>query len=229
MIAALSLFLSAVMAVTPAPRDVLIAKMILTEVAQDGAVQPSASRADAGQCRRFQVNAFASAADGFRLDEYPLEALFLPSMHASAGETGRTEGVAWLMPARSTGNAFEEIARFDQVSGRTAREDREAALAFLSCIKAGDVLQMVATFSGGSRGTHTLMFTRPYDARNGKLYWADSNFDNRVVGGVKMGVMHAYQCWPVDSMIDWLVTDRGNGATLYRVVETGIVQAGTAE
>ncbi|MDR0929316.1 MAG: hypothetical protein LBM74_06320 [Oscillospiraceae bacterium] len=217
MITALCLLLSAAIGAAPLPADALTARLILTQVAQDGAYQRSESRTDPGQCRRFQANGFAKVAAGYELAEYPGVPLYLPEQHADEDEVKRALGTCWGMPAASTGNAFVEVASFDFKSSRTTAQNRQAAEEFLSHVRAGDILQMVATYQSGGRGTHTLLFTRPYDARRASLHWVDSNFDNRRVDGVRYGYVHAYQERTVADLAKWISAEYGNGATLYRV------------
>ncbi len=219
MIGALSVLLSAMMAVTPAPRDTLLAEMILLEVSREDVSNPSATRQDAGQCRRFQINSFAEAAEAYRLAGYPDVELYLPSEHATQAVSGRPVGACWDMPDTATGNAFVEVARYDYDASLSQRENLQAAREFLTNVRAGDQLQMLATYSSGGRGTHTLMFTQPYDPRSDMLYWADSNFANRMVDGVKYGVVRGYQSWPLNEVAGWISAEGGNGATLYRLTD----------
>lgn len=219
MIAALSLLLSAALAFTPAPRDFLAAEMILTEIAQDGTLRRSETIADEGQCRRFQATSFASAAQGYRLAGHPDVPLYLPTAHAERAVSGRQVGACWDMPDASTGNAYVEAARFDYDRDKTLGENKRAARAFLAQALAGDVLQLFATYASGGRGTHTVLMTRPFDPRSGMLYWADSNFANTLVDGVRFGYVRAWQQWPLEEVVTWLTTDLNNGATLYRISE----------
>lgn len=215
MITALCMLLCATMATTPLPRDALVAELILIEVAQHGEMNKSASMRDAGQCRRFQANAFEQAAAGYRLPEYPDVALYLPMDHAA--DSDRPTGSCWDMPDAATGNAFEEVARFDYDPELTPRENRAEAAVFLSQVRAGDMMQMLARYSSGGRGTHTILFTRPYDPRTGMLYWADSNFSNTRIDGVRYAYVRANQTWTVEEVARWLGSEGNNGATLYRV------------
>lgn len=224
MIAALCVLLSAVMAVTPAPKDTLTARMILVEVVQDGESRPSANRTDAGQCKQFQINSFAQASAGYVLAEHPDATLYLPYEHNDRDATGRPTGAAWDMPGPETGNAFVEVAYFEYDKDLTKRENIAVAKAFLSQVRAGDFLQMQATYSSGGHGTHTLMFTRPYDPRLPTLYWSDSNFANRLVGGVRYGVAMAYQAWPLEEVAGWISADWYHGATLYRLSDDIVVR-----
>ena len=217
MITALCLLLSAVLACTPAPGDTLKAKLILTEVARNNEANPGRLRTDAGQCRRFQAESFAAASEGYRLAGYPGAILHLPEAHADPAVSGRFLGVAWDMPGPETGNAFLEAARYDYDPRLSDKANREAAIAFLAQARAGDILQMVGTYSTGGRGTHTLLITRPYDPRLQTLYWADSNFSFRVVDGETLAVVRAYQQRAVDEVVGWLTANNGNGATLYRL------------
>lgn len=216
MITALCLLLSAAMAVTPAPRDMLTAEMILIEVAQDGQQSPSGSQRDHGQCKRFQIDSFAEASKGYQLAAYPGVELFLPSEHAPVEESGRPVGTCWHMPGAAEGNAFEEVARFDLNRDLTQRENEALARAFLCQVRAGDVVQMLARYTSGGRGTHTILITQPYDARDAYLYWADSNFANTLVEGERYGIVRARQRWAFEEVVGWLVADWHNGATIYR-------------
>jgi len=217
MITALCLLLSAAMAYTPLPADAITARMILIEVALHDGVKQSGSPKDPGQCKRFQANAFAEAAAGFMLAAYPDAELYLPMEHADPKNSGRFLGVCWDMPGPETGNAFEEIARFDADPNGTKAGNTKAAKAFLAQARAGDILQVVGTYIPSGRGTHTLMFTRPYDPRSNTLYWADSNFGSRIVNEIKYGVVRAYQQRSLDEVAGWLTAQEGNGATLYRI------------
>jgi len=217
--ALMSVLLCAAMAFTPAPRDFLSAEMILAEAALHGEMERSGSPADAGQCRRFQVNVFAEAAGPYRLADYPDAALFLPADHAPSDVSGRPVGACWDMPDASMGNPFVEAARFDLDPGRTPAQNKAAARAFLTELRAGDLVQMLARYSSGGRGTHTFLVTRPCDPRTGMLYWSDSNFANTLIDGVRYGYVRAYQAWPFEEVVGWLVSDGNNGATLYRLRE----------
>lgn len=221
MIAALCLLLSAMMAaapLAPSAQETLTAQMLLAEIARDGTTNRSSGINYAGQCKRFQVDTFEMVASGYQLALYPGATLFMPLEHAEEKITGRPVGTCWDMPDPSTGNAFVEIARFDYDQTVSQKENLEAARRFLQGVQAGDVMQMLATFSGGTaRGTHTLMFTRPYDPRLQKLYWVDSNLDNYRVEGVRYGIAHAYQQRDLEEVASWLAWDWHNGATLYRI------------
>lgn len=222
MITALCMVMSAMMAFTPAPRDMIPAQMILIEVAQDGDMHKSSSFTAHGQCKRFQFDTFAEVAPAYMLEDYPGVELFLPHDHASVEESGRPVGTCWTMPPASQGNAYAEVARYDYDRSLTKRENEQLARAFLQQVQAGDMLQMLARYSSGGRGTHTVMITRPYDPRLSNIYWADSNFANTRIDGVRYGYVRAYQSWPLEEMVDWLVADWHNGATIYRLHE-GIV------
>jgi hypothetical protein len=225
MISALCLLLSAAIGAAPLPAEALTARLILTQVAQDGAFQPSELRTDPGQCRRFQASGFAQAAAGYALADFPGATLYLPEAHADEDDTGRALGTAWQMPDAATGNAFTEVASYDYKSSLSAKENRQAAEDFLKNVRAGDMLQMVASYQSGGRGTHTLLFTRPYDPRLDTLHWVDSNFDNRRVDGVRYGYVHAYQERALSELAGWIAAEFGNGATLYRL-RTDVVARG---
>ncbi len=223
MISALCVLLSMMMAVTPPvaqPESLLTAKLILAEVARDGEENRSSGIDHAGQCKRFQADTFAFVSTGYRLSSFPEAALYMPLGHEKPEVSGRPVGTCWEMPDPSTGNAFAEAARFDYDRALTPKQNLEAARAFLRQVRAGDVLQMLATFSNGTqRGTHTLLFTRPYDPRLSTLYWVDSNLDNHRVDGIRYGFAHAYQQRAFEDVAAWLAWDENNGATLYRVRE----------
>lgn len=217
MITALCVLLSAALAFTPAPRDALMARLILYEVSRHGVMNRSDSPSQPGQCRRFQVDAFARVSGGFQLASYPDAQLYLPAEHAPWEETGRTVGACWQMPDPSTGNAFVQAAAFDYDRDLTQRQNEAEAQIFLRQARAGDVVQLMATYDSGGRGTHTILITRPFDPRDGMLYWADSNFANTEIDDVRYGFVRAYQQWPLSEVAAWLAQDMGNGATLYRL------------
>lgn len=217
MITALCVLLSAVMAVSPPTNGELVARMMLTEIVQDGEMNRSQDLDDPGQCKRFQVNTFAEVSGPFILSGYPETVLFMPPDHAPKADTGRTVGTAWNMTDAETGNAYDEVARFDYDTTKTEKENLQDALLFLTNIRAGDQLQMLGRYTSGGRGTHTLMFTRPYDPRSDYLYWSDSNFATRRIDGIRYGIVRPFQAWKVSECAGWLASDWGNGATLYRL------------
>lgn len=217
MITALCLALSAALSFTPTPSDMIPARMILIEVAQHGNMDRSDSYSAHGQCKRFQYDTFAEIAPDYCFADYPDVTLFMPHDHASEEESGRSVGKAWTMPDASEGNAFVEVAQFDYDPTLPKEENQRLAREFLTNIQAGDVMQMLARYNSGGRGTHTIMFTRPYDPRLENLYWADSNFANTRIDGHRYGYVRAYQCWQIEEVVDWLTKDWTNGATLYRV------------
>ncbi len=217
MISALCILLSASLGFTPTPADTLRARTILVELAQHNEESRSMDVNDHGQCRRFQADSFAKAAEGFTLSEYPGVTLYLPLDHAKQEVSGRPAGTCWDMPDASTGNAFVEAARFEFDAALPEGENVAVALEFLTNVRAGDMLQMVGRYNSGGRGTHTLMFTQPYDPRSEYLYWSDSNFANRRVDGIRYGSVRAYQRWTLREVAGWLASEGNNGATLYRL------------
>ena len=220
MTVALSWLLSAALAISPVsvtPRDTLIAELILIEFAENGQMARSGGPQHHGQCKRFQVDCFEKVAGNYMLAGYPDVLLFMPLDHADKKISGRPTGTCWDMPDPSTGNAFVEAARYDVDRTLSVKENQALAREFLTQARAGDILQMVASYASGGRGSHTLMFTRPYDARLENLYWIDSNFANRRIDGLRYGIVRAYQEWPVDEVARWLGKDWNNGATLYRL------------
>ena len=94
----LSAALAAMMALSPAgdsiaPREKIIARMMLIEVMQDGDMSRSTGNQYHGQCRRFQSDSFLDAAQGFALKDSPELALSLPIDHMPAEESGRPVGL----------------------------------------------------------------------------------------------------------------------------------------
>jgi len=222
MTAAVSFMLSIALAVSPVtanPREMLIAEFILIEFTEDGQMARSGGPQHHGQCKRFQVDMFAKVAGNYMLNSYPDAELYMPLDHADKEITGRTSGTCWDMPDASTGNAFVEAARYDVDRTLSVKENQRIAREFLTQVQAGDILQMVASYQSGGRGSHTLLFTRPYDPRLAYLYWIDSNFANRRIDGLRYGIVKAYQEWPVDEVAKWLGQDWNNGATIYRLSE----------
>lgn len=217
MITALCLLLSAAMAATPPPQSDLVAKMILTEVVQNGESNRASGIQFHGQCKRFQWDTFAEVSPDFMLAAYPDAELTMPLNYSTDRATSRPEGAMWEALDPSEGNAYIEVARFDNDPSKTKKENAEVALSFLRNVRAGDQLQILGRYSSGGRGNHSLMFTRPYDPRSEYLYWADSNFSNKRIDGVLYGNVRAFQQWKVEEVIGWLTADGNNAATLYRL------------
>lgn len=220
----LSAALAAMMAFSPAsdsiaPREKLIARMTLVEVMQDGEMNRSTGNQYHGQCRRFQADSFSEAAQGFALRSSPELVLSLPIDHMPAEDSGRPVGIVWSLPQDGMVCAYEAVAVFDYDPSISAKRNRQAARDFLTNVRAGDVLQMIGVFSSGARGTHTLMFSQPYDPRDDSLYWIDSNFSNTLVDGVRYGYVRARQSWPINDLVSWFAADERTGATLYRLRE----------
>ena len=220
----LSAALAAMMALSPAgesiaPREKIGARMTLIEVMLDGDMSRSTGTQYHGQCRRFQSDSFLDAAQGFALKDSPELVLSLPIDHMPAEDSGRPVGLVWAPPENGMVCAYEAVAVFDYDPSLSVKRNREAAREFLSNVRAGDVLQMIGVFSGGARGTHTLMFSQPYDPRDDALYWIDSNFSNTRVDGVRYGYVRARQSWPINDLVSWFAADERTGATLYRLRE----------
>lgn len=231
MVTAISWLLSIALAISPVsatPRDALIAQLILVEFTENGQKARSAGPQHHGQCRRFQVDSFEKASADFMLASYPEATLYMPLDHADKNVSGRVTGTCWDMPDPSTGNAFVEVDHYDVDRDISIKQNQANAKEFLKQVQAGDILQMVASFASGGRGTHTLLITRPYDPRDDKLYWIDSNFANTRVDGMLYGYVRAYQEWPIDEVGNWIGKAWNNGATIYRLSDD-IVYRSTSE
>ena len=217
MIALMCLLLSAaLMNPLPAPDKVTL-RMMLVELAENNSLSRSSGIRYHGQCKRFQIDSFATAAAGYTLKKYPGVELYMPMEHGDEGQTGRPTGICWEMPDPSTGNAFVEVDSFDYNRELTLRENLVNARKFLEQVKAGDVIQILGIFSGSARGTHCLMITRNYDPRNEMLFWADSNFSNKRIDGIRYGYVRAYQTRPIDEVAKWIGSSGNTGATIYRI------------
>lgn len=223
MIALLCAALSAAMAFMPGPaemtpREKLIARMMVVEVAQDGALNRSSDSKYHGQCRRFQADSLEQAAQGFALEGQDGLVLTVPLNHMTEDES-RPVGAAWSQAEAGKVDAYEVVATFDYDPALTAKENKARAESFLSQARAGDVLQMIAVYNSGARGTHTMLISQPYDARDGILYWCDSNFSNTRIDGVRYGYVRARQSWAMPDVAGWISYDGNTAATLYRLRE----------
>lgn len=229
MIALMSAALSAMLAFSGAapsvpPQERIIAKMLLIEVAQDGDLNRASGNQYHGQCRRFQADSLLEAAQGFAPEGQPGVTLVLPIDHVPQEESGRPVGAVWSAAEEGTACAYEQVAAFDFDGSMSAKMNRQAAQEFLSQALAGDILQIIAVYSSGERGTHTLMITQPYDPRDDVIYWCDSNFANKRIDGVKYGYVRARQAWAMNDVTGWLGVSANTGATLYRL-RTDLVEA----
>lgn len=216
-LSAMLMFSSGVQSVPP--RERIIAHMILIEAAQDGELNRSSGNQYHGQCRRFQADSLLEAAQGFAPVGQPDATLVLPIDHMSKEESGRPVGTVWSAPGEGEACAYEPVTWFDFDGSMSAKQNKAAAREFLSQVQAGDVLQIMAVYSSGARGTHTVLITQPYDERDDTLYWCDSNFANKRVNGVKHGYVRARQTWPMNDVTGWLGVSENTGATLYRLRE----------
>lgn len=224
MISLLCAALSAMLAFAPGsggvpPRERIMAHMLLIEVAQDGALNRASGSGYHGQCRRFQADSLAEAAQGFGLAGFPGAALAIPLDHRPAEETGMPVGSVWAEAEEGTVCPYDAVASFAYDTALSARENAANARAFLENVQAGDVLQMIAIYNSGARGTHTLLISQPYDAREDMLYWCDSNFSNTRVDGVRYGYARAHQAWAMTEVAGWIAGGENTGATLYRLRE----------
>jgi hypothetical protein len=199
------------------PRDALIAEWIASIQLDDGAERKSGSSSSPGQCKHYLATMFASASAKYELTEAPGITLYLPERPNDA-KSGRVEGSAWTTPPLGTGNPFAEVLLYDFDADRSVRENKQAARAMLEGVRPGDVVQLMAIYNNGARGTHTLLITNPYDPMKDMLYWCDSNLKNRMVDGVRYGIVMAYQTRTVEEVIGWLANPLC-AATVYRLVD----------
>lgn len=196
-------------------RDALIAEWIALIKADDGAMRKSNSTTAPGQCKRYLVNTFAQAAANYELILAPYITLNMPE-DSNPNDGTRVRGVAWTMPENPYGSPFYTAASYDFNKSATKTLNKQAARDMLMAAKPGDVIQMMALYDNGVRGTHTLLVTEGYDEETDTLYWADSNFKNKVIDGVRYGLVVANQKRSIDEIVSWLVNP-SCGATLYRI------------
>lgn len=199
------------------PQEKLIARMMVVEVAQDGDLNRASGNQYHGQCRRFQADSLLQAAQGFALEGLPGLELCIPLDHLEA--EGRPVGSAWSLPEDGKVCAYDEAAVFVYDTSIPQKENLALAKAFLSQVQAGDVLQMNAVYNSGARGTHTVLISQPYDARNDILYWCDSNFANKKIDGVRYAYVRPRQEWSMRDVSAWIAADQNTAATLYRLRE----------
>ncbi|GHU73623.1 hypothetical protein AGMMS49992_12820 [Clostridia bacterium] len=198
-------------------REALIADWIASIQLDDGTQRKSGTLTSPGQCKRYLINAFADVSAAYELAEHPGITLYMPE-RPNDEKSGRVQGAAWILPLLGTGNPFVEIASYDFSQDRTSRENKQAARAFLESVQPGDVVQLMAIYNNGARGTHTLLITAPYDPMKDMLYWSDSNFRNKMIDGVRYGTVMAYQSRTVEAFVEWLVNP-ACAATIYRLVD----------
>jgi hypothetical protein len=198
-------------------RAALIAEWIASIQLDDGAERKSGAASSPGQCKHYLATMFAAASAKYELTDAPGITLYMPERPNDA-KSGRVEGSAWVLPLLGTGNPFVEVSAYDFDKGRTIRENKQAARTILEGVQPGDVVQMMAVYNNGARGTHTLMVTAPYDPMKDMLYWCDSNLKNRLVDGVRYGIVMAYQTRTLEEVIGWLANPLC-AATVYRLVD----------
>ncbi|MEG0768038.1 MAG: hypothetical protein RR482_10005, partial [Clostridia bacterium] len=204
------------------PKQALISQWIAAAEGEDGTMRRADNVTAPGQCKRYLINLFARVSEGFALAGYPNVKLAMPEEHHDTRVVKRAYGAGWKMPDTAEGNPFYEMAAFDYDSGCSVRQNREAVYAFLAQAQAGDVLQMMATYNSGNRGTHTALITRNYDAVKEQLQWADSNFKMRNIDGIRYAFVVGEQVYTRQKLADWLLY-AGNGATLYRLRDDLVV------
>jgi hypothetical protein len=205
-------------------REALIAEWIAAIQMDDGTQRKSNSLAAPGQCKRYLANMFTVVSARYELTEAPGITLYMPE-RPNDEKSGRVQGAAWVLPLLGTGNPFVEVGAYDFSEDRTSRENKQAARVLLEGAQPGDVLQLMAIYNNGARGTHTLMITAPYDPMTDMLYWCDSNLKNKVIDGVRYGTVMAYQSRTVEEVIGWL-SNPACAATAYRLVEGISLRAG---
>jgi hypothetical protein len=196
-------------------RDALIAEWIAIIQSENGTMRKSNSVAAPGQCKRYLINTFARASAQYAMSAAPDKPLAMPT-EPNAKDGGRVYGCAWTLPSPFSGNPFFTAAEYDYGDSYTLRENKEAARALLESAQPGDVIQMMAVYNNGERGTHTLLVTEAYDSETDTLHWADSNFRMRVVDGVRYGIVEAEQSRSVDEVAGWLAQSNC-AATIYRL------------
>jgi hypothetical protein len=199
------------------PRDALLSAWMAIVAQDDGTYRRANTASAPGQCKRYLITQFAAISKGFCLTTYPRAALFMPPEHndRAKAQDNRAEGAGWTLPVAEMGNPFYEAARFDIDVNGSQRANREAALALIRQARPGDVLQMMAVYNNGVRGTHTMLITS-YDPATDTLHWSDSNFRMKSVGGVRYGQVVAGQSRQAEEIARWLAQP-SCGATLYRV------------
>ncbi|GHU72987.1 hypothetical protein FACS1894184_20940 [Clostridia bacterium] len=198
-------------------REALIAEWIAHIQMDDGAERKSGTISSPGQCKHYLASTFAAVSARYELEEAPGITLYMPE-RPNDEKSGRVQGAAWVLPLMGTGNPFVEAAAYDFDEGKTARENKQAARALLESVRPGDVVQLMAIYNNGARGTHTMMITAPYDPMKDTLYWCDSNLKNKVVDGVRYGIVMAYQTRTVEEVIEWLANPLC-AATVYRLAD----------
>ncbi|GHV26302.1 hypothetical protein FACS18948_1650 [Clostridia bacterium] len=198
-------------------RDALISEWIALIRMDEGTRRKSGTTTSPGQCKRYLVNTFALASAQYALPVAETVPLSMPDQPNPKDDV-RIHGSAWLMPELTEGNPFEMVAAYDFSRHLTDRENRKAAREFLTGVLPGDVIQMMAVYSNGERGTHTLLITEAYDPETDRLYWADSNFRIEKIDGVKYGVVDAHQSRTAEEIAGWL-TNPSCAATIYRIRE----------
>lgn len=200
------------------PRQALIEAWVEAVAQDDGALNRADSVTAPGQCKQYLINVFERISADYAWAASPDVPLFMPARPNDPEQSGRVAGTGWELPPAESGNPFVEAARYDYQGSATLRENRRMARALLEQAQPGDVLQMMAIYNNGVRGTHTLLVTQPYDAERDYLYWSDSNFRMRTVEGVRYAYVVARQERGLEEIIDWLVNP-ACGATLYRLDE----------
>ena len=194
-------------------RESLISDWIWFIRVDDGTARKAGSVKAPGQCKRYLINSFAAVAEKYTVNASPESRLNMPEEH---NVDARIKGAAWTMPPVNEGNPFFTLAEYDFNRYKTTKENKAEALAFLSKALPGDVVQMMAVYSNGERGTHTFLITAPYDEAADEMHWADSNFRAKVVDETRYGIVEADQVWKGANVASWLANP-SCAATIYRL------------
>jgi hypothetical protein len=196
------------------PRDMLIDDWIQYIRDDDGTARKAVNIYSPGQCKRYLINSFAKVAARYAIGAYPDAPLAMPENPNK--RDGRIEGAAWTLPSAALGNPFFLYAKYDYDVHALLRDNKANAQALLEKVRPGDVVQMMALYQNGIRGTHTLLITAEYNDETDELYWADSNFRVKMIDGVRYGVVEAQQVWKAAEVVSWLANP-SCGATVYRL------------
>jgi len=202
-------------AIRQSARETLISDWIWYIRADNGTARKAGSVKAPGQCKRYLINSFASVAENYSMKVSHGSVLKMPE-EPNPDNDKRIKGAAWYLPSAYEGNPFFTFAEYDYDRNKTAKENKTDALEFLALAQPGDVIQMMAVYRNGERGTHTLLITAPYDRDADEMHWADSNFRVKVIDDTRYGIVEADQLWKGASVASWLANP-SCAATIYRL------------